>query len=150
MARKGDTPEYIKRMQLELFDCLAEAKSREELARIEPKAHGIYWRYRDGLSNVDIRDLVIHRRVSRLNYSRRCAEASAVKAHMERGISLAPGMEIGYVVKDAEGWVVDVERDASGFDVEYYGKLLEKAWQEVAFVFGIDDPHRFIANYTDK
>lgn len=135
MARKGDTPEYVKRMQQELFDCLAEARSREEFRRIEPNAQGIYRRYRDGLVDVDVRELAFHRRVSRLNYSRRCAEASAVKAHLDRGMSLAPGMEIGYVVRDAGRWMVDVERDASGFDEEYYGKLLEKAWQEVAFVF---------------
>jgi DNA polymerase I len=140
MARKGDTPEYVRRMQQELFDCLAEARSREELRGVEPKAQEIYWRYRGGLVDVDVRELAIHRRVSRLNYSRRCVEASAVKAHMERGISLAPGMEIGYVVRDARRWVVDVERDASGFDAGYYRKLLEKACQEVAFVFGIDNP----------
>jgi hypothetical protein len=28
-----------------------------------------------------------------------------------------------------------VVRDASGFDEEYYGKLLDKAWNEVACVF---------------
>lgn len=39
------------------------------------------------------------------------------------------------MVKDAERWDVDMERDASEFDVGYYGKLLEKAWNEVAFVF---------------
>jgi hypothetical protein len=39
------------------------------------------------------------------------------------------------VVRDAGKWVVDTERDASEFDEEYYGKLLEKAWEEVAFVF---------------
>ena len=44
-------------------------------------------------------------------------------------------MEIGYVVKDASRWEVDAERDASEFDVAYYRKLLEKAWDEVAFVF---------------
>ncbi len=62
-------------------------------------------------------------------------EASAVKAHLDRGMSLASGMEIGYVVRDAGRWVMDIEGDASGFYVEYYGKLLEKAWQEAAFVF---------------
>ncbi len=137
MARKGDTPEYVKRMQQKLFDCLAEARSREELRRVEPKAQGIYWRYRNGLVNANVKDLAIHRRVSRLNYSRRCAEASAVKAHLERGISRAPGIEINYVVRDASKWAVDIEGDASKFDAKYYGKLLEKAWQEVAFVFCI-------------
>lgn len=135
MARKGDTPEYVRRMQQELFDCLAEARSREELRGIEPKAQGIYWRYRDGLIDANVKDLAIHRRVSRLSYSRRCAEASAVKACLERGVSLAPGMEIGYVIRDAGKWEVDVERDASGFDEEYYRKQLEKALAEAAFAF---------------
>jgi len=54
---------------------------------------------------------------------------------LKRGISLAPGMEIEYVVRDAKKWAVDPERDASGFDEIYYTNLLEKAWAEVAFVF---------------
>jgi DNA polymerase I len=31
MARKGDTPEYVRRMQQELFDVLAQTRSQEEL-----------------------------------------------------------------------------------------------------------------------
>lgn len=31
-------------------------------------------------------------------------------------------------------WDVDTERDASGFDAGYYGKLLEKAWDQVAYI----------------
>ena len=38
MARKGDTPEYVRRMQQELFEVLAEARSLEEIQLIEPKA----------------------------------------------------------------------------------------------------------------
>ena len=37
MARKGDTPEYVNRMQQEVFEVLADAKSLEDLRRIEPK-----------------------------------------------------------------------------------------------------------------
>ena len=73
-----------------------------------------------------VRELAIHRRVSRLRYSRRCVEASAVQAHLRQGIPLAPGMEIGYVVKDAKKWEADPERTARGFDAGYYRKLLEK------------------------
>jgi hypothetical protein len=54
---------------------------------------------------------------------------------MKQGLPLAPGMEIGYVVKDAKMWDVDPERTASKFDDVYYRGLLEKAWSEVAFVF---------------
>jgi len=133
MARKGDTPEYVRKMQKELFEVLGEARSRVELRRIEPRAREVAERYRDGLGDADIRELAIHRRVGRLNYSRRCAEASAVQAHLKQGIKLAPGMEMGYVVKDAKKWDVDPERTASEFDAVYYEKLLDKAWEEVAF-----------------
>ena len=58
-----------------------------------------------------------------------------MQAHIKQGIPLAPGMEIGYVVKDAKKWEVDPERTASEFDDMYYRGLLEKAWEEAAFVF---------------
>ena len=83
---------------------------------------------------MDVRELAIYRRVSRTNYSRRCAEASAVQTYQKRGISLASGMEIGYVAKDAKRREVEQERTAEEFDVGYYRKLLEKAWDEVSFV----------------
>ena len=41
-------------------------------------------------------------------------------------------------MKDAQKWEVNTERDASEFDAGYYGKLLEKAWEEVAFVLQFD------------
>jgi len=58
-----------------------------------------------------------------------------VQAHLRQGISLAPGMEIGYVVRDARKWEADPERTARRFDAGYYRKLLEKAWEEAAFMF---------------
>ena len=58
-----------------------------------------------------------------------------MQAYQKRGLPLDPGMNIGYVVTDAAKWDVDPERDASEFDAGYYGKLLEKAWTEAAFVF---------------
>lgn len=73
--------------------------------------------------------------MSRLSNSRRCAEASAVQAHLKACIRLAPRMEIGYVVKYAKIWAVDPERDASGFDGACYLKLMDKAWSEVPFAF---------------
>ena len=135
MARKGDTPEYVRKMQQELFEVLSKAKSRKELREVEPDAQEVREKYMLGLDDADIRELAIHRRLSRVSYSKRCAEASAVKAYQKRGFTLAPGMEIGYVVTDAAKWEVDTERDASEFDAGYYGKLLDKAWEEVEFVF---------------
>jgi len=53
----------------------------------------------------------------------------------EARTSVAPGMEIGYVIRDAHKWEVDPERTASEFDATHYRGLLEKAWAEAAFVF---------------
>ena len=135
MARKGDTPEYVQRMQQELFEVLAKARSREELRKIEPVVQEVLGRYMRELEGVDIKELAIHRRVSTLSYSRRCAEASAVKAYQKQGFQLSSGMKIGYVVKNAAKWMVETERDASEFDSAYYRKLLGMAWDEIAFVF---------------
>jgi DNA polymerase, archaea type len=137
MARKADTPEYVLRMQKELFEILAGARSCEELKWMQPMARETRRRYVVELAEADVRELAIHRRVSRLSYSRRCAEAMAVAAHQKQGIALAPGMEIGYVVKDAKRWEVEPDGTASEFDVGYYRKLLDKAWEEVAYVFTV-------------
>ena len=54
---------------------------------------------------------------------------------MKQGILLAPGMEIGYVSRDARKWETVPER-TSKFDAVYYRELLKKARAEVGFVFG--------------
>ena len=137
MARKGDTPEYVRRMQKEIFEIMAGAGSQKELRGLEARAREVRSRYLNGLGkgDVDVRELAIHRRIGRLSYSRRCVEASAVAAHQKLGIALAPGMEMGYVVKDAKRWEAEPDRTASEFDADYYRRLLEKAWKEAAYAF---------------
>jgi hypothetical protein len=44
-------------------------------------------------------------------------------------------MEIGYVMRGTKKWEAEPKRTAEGLDVGYYEKLLEKAWEETAFVF---------------
>ncbi len=132
-ARRGDTPAYIRRMQEEMLGVMEGAADLEELRRRDPEIRRIHLRYARGLAGADPEEMVIRRRVSRLSYSRRSPEASAVAALQAMGAPLAPGMEIGYVVRDADRWLVEVEGEAAEFDVPYYENLLEKAWDEVAF-----------------
>jgi len=136
MARRGDTPPYVARMQKEIFELLAGASSGEAVREAEPAARRTLERYREGLSQAQPQEMVIRRRVGRTSYSRRCAEASAIKAHERLGLHLEPGMEMGYVVADAGSWEVEAEERAKNFDVQHYAGLLEKAWREVAYVFG--------------
>ena len=42
-------------MQQEVFEVLAEAKSLEDLRRIEPRAREIYRRYMDKLNGADVK-----------------------------------------------------------------------------------------------
>jgi DNA polymerase elongation subunit (family B) len=122
-------------MQGEMLDVLAQARSPGELPAREPEVRGIRDRYLAGLAGADPGGLVIRRRVSRLRYAHRCLEASAVEAYRRKGIAIAPGMEIGYVVRDARRWAVDVADSASTADLDHYRLLLGKAWEEIAFVF---------------
>ena len=136
MARRGDTPPYVARMQKEIFQLLAAAVNAEELQKVEPMARQIRERYRESLPDAQPGEMVIRRRVGRTVYSRRCAEASAIKAHQKLGLHLEPGMEMGYVVVDAGCWEVAAEETAENFDVRHYSGLLDRAWREVAYVFG--------------
>jgi len=64
----------LRRMHQDLLDVSAKARSLDELRMIEPKAQEVREKYMREHEDADKRELAIHRRVSRLNYSRRCAE----------------------------------------------------------------------------
>jgi len=129
--KQRDFPAYIRHAQLRLFDLLAKAKSAEGIADLEEKLLKLYDRFKDKLRNgVSPRLLTIERRISKLSYSRRCFEASAVKAYERFGIKVVPGVSVSCVVVDAKRWIVEPYWNASGYDVNYYFGLLEKALDE--------------------
>ena len=72
-----------------MIEVLGKARNREELQRIAPRARETSRRYIEELGEADVQELAIHRRVSRMNYSRRCAEASAAQAYVKQEIHLA-------------------------------------------------------------
>jgi len=62
-------------------------KDLEELRKIDTKAREVRRKYFEGLNRATAGELAVHRRVNRLNYSKRCAYAS-VQAHMKQGLPL--------------------------------------------------------------
>jgi|WetSurSiteA1Bulk_404760.scaffolds.fasta_scaffold298255_1 hypothetical protein len=66
-----------------------------------------------------------------LNFSRRCAEAFAVRVYQKHGLSLAPGMEIGICGDGCGQMGSDTERDVSELDAAFIGRPKEKARGEV-------------------
>jgi DNA polymerase, archaea type len=91
MARKGDTPEYVRRMQQELFAILADTRSLDELRKIESMAREVREKYMHELEGADVRELAIHRRVSRMNYSRRCGRGFCGEGLSEEWITSGYG-----------------------------------------------------------
>jgi DNA polymerase I len=134
-ARRHDTPEYIRRMQGTMLKVMAGAGSIAALKDKEEEIRTIFRETVRRLPAADLKALVIHRRISRLTYAHRCLEGAAVQAYRNRGIEIAPGMKIGYIVRDARRYSVDTGWDAAIFDLPYYHTLLEKAWEEIAFAF---------------
>jgi DNA polymerase I len=132
-ARRHDTPDYIRAMQQEMLMAMSGATNLAELREKRGEVRDIYEQYREGLPHAEARTFVIHRRLSRVTYAHRCLEASAVHAYRCQGITVAPGMKISYVVRDAKQYLVDPAWSASVIDTGYYRALLDKAWQEIHY-----------------
>lgn len=134
-ARRHDTPDYIRTMQMAMFDVMCTAETAAGLAQVRDKVREIY---RAALQNIPLADpytLTISRRISRTRYAHRCLEGAAVNAYREAGVEVAPGMKICYIVRDAHRYQVDPEWLAGSFDVAYYRGLVGKAWEEIAYAF---------------
>ena len=134
-ARRHDTPELVRTMQGAMLEVMARAENIAALNDKKEEIGTIFQKTVKGLPASDPKVLVIHRRISRLSYAHRCLEGAAVQAYRDRGIAIAPGMKIGYIVRDARRYLVDTVWDAAEFDVSYYQALLEKASDEIAFAF---------------
>lgn len=135
IARRSDMPQFVRDMQLEVFEELAKAKSIEDILGVKDTISEIYRRYREGLEsrNVDPGQLALHRKLSRLDHSKNCPQIPAIKAYREAGIYVAPGVDISFVITDAARWRVSLPWQASSYDKDYYLKLLDKAWEEISF-----------------
>jgi len=135
-ARRHDTPDYVRRMQEEMLTAMSRVATHAGLRALEGTVMEIYRRYYDGVANAGPEEFAVSRRISRLTYTHRCLEASAVQEYRARGMNVAPGMKIEYVVRDAKKYLVDPSGEASCIDAAYYRTLLDRAWEEIAFAVG--------------
>lgn len=142
-VRRRDTPEYIRRMQLNCFKILQRAESVEDIRRVAGELKRVYERYAGSLRYADPRDLIIRKVVSKAKYGRKCAEAAAVREYRKAGIDVKPGMVIEYVVLDSKRNVVDVKNFES-FDYKYYLKLLRRSWAEISFLIAQVSSNSFV------
>jgi DNA polymerase I len=140
-ARRHDTPDYIRKMQAGMLSVMGRAGAIAELDAAWDMVRGIYTDAAARLASAPVHEMVISRRISRLNYAHRCIEGAAVDAYRRSGTDIAPGMKIRYVVRDARNYRVDPSWCAERFDVPYYRQLLERAWAEIAYAFRAGREH---------
>ena len=135
-ARRKDTPPYVKLMQEEVLDLLAEAGTKAEIADRQADALAIYRRYDEHLPRADPALFVIRKKMGRSEYQNNCISAAVIAACQEDGVSVAAGMDCRYLITDAKARKVVPEWQAAGrFDVGHYRTLLRRAWEEVWWVF---------------
>jgi len=134
-ARRHDTPEYIRSMQMAMLTVMSRARTVTELVSAGDQVREMYRNAVNGLPSAPVQEMVISRRISRLNYAHRCIEGAAVKAYRDHGADLSPGMKIQYVVADARRYIVEPAWCAKTIDLLYYRELIDRAWAEISFSF---------------
>ncbi|MEM2726986.1 MAG: type B DNA-directed DNA polymerase [Archaeoglobaceae archaeon] len=136
-ARKGDTPEYVRRMQIECFKKLSEAKNCEEIAKIYPEVVAIFSKFLENLRYADPGELIVKRILGTYRHSKNTLEASAVREYRKLGIRTLPGTRLEFLVVDSRRRIVKL-RDFQDFDRNYYLNFLERAWSEIEFLFRVN------------
>jgi DNA polymerase-2 len=139
-CRRHDTPPLLARMQHEVLAILAEAQDYDSYLEKLGTARGVYANYEDRLANgeVDIRDLVISKRITRepRDYQKAGVTAIAAQQLFGSGVKLRPGQNIEYVITNAQAHVPNDRVRAYalwegwfGYDRKKYGAMLHEAFE---------------------
>jgi DNA polymerase-2 len=139
-CRRHDTPPLLGRMQHEVLAILAEAHDYDSYLQKLEIARGVFANYKDRLANgeVDIRDLVVSKRITKepRNYQKAGVTAIAAQQLFGSGVKLRPGQNIEYVITNAEAPVPNDRVRAYalwegwfGYDRKKYAAMLREAFQ---------------------
>ena len=139
-CRRHDTPPLLARMQHEVLAILAEAHDYDSYLQKLEIARGVFANYEDRLANgeVDIRDLVVSKRITRepRDYQKAGVTAIAAQQLFGSGVKLRPGQNIEYVITDSEAHVPNDRVRAFalwegwfGYDRKKYAAMLREAFE---------------------
>ncbi|HXW14771.1 MAG TPA: DNA polymerase domain-containing protein, partial [Terriglobia bacterium] len=151
-CRRHDTPPFVTRMQREVLAILAEARDFFTYCDKLREAREVYERYQERLrdGSVAVEELVIRKRLTQApaSYQKNSSTAIAARQLDRAGVKLRPGENIEFIITDANSSLIDDRVRAwtlwegwRGYDVEAYGKALEKAFEPAAH-FGSTVPAR--------
>jgi DNA polymerase-2 len=139
-CRRHDTPPLLKRMQHEVLAILAEAHDFDSYLQKIGTARTILADYQERLASgdVEVRDLVVSKRITRepRDYQKAGATAIAAQQLFGSGVKLRPGQTVEYIITDSESSVPSDRVRAFalwegwfGYDREKYASMLREAFE---------------------
>ena len=139
-CRRHDTPPLLNRMQHEVLSILAEAHDYESYLQKLEVSRTVLATYQERLASgdVEIKDLVVSKRITRepRDYQKAGATAIAAQQLFGSGVTLRPGQNIEYIITDSESAVPNDRVRAFalwegwfGYDRKKYGAMLREAFQ---------------------
>jgi len=150
-TRRRDTCLYVGDCQMEMIKTLAGGRDKEGFLEKIPAAYEVCQdftrRLHDG--DVDLRDLVLHSRLTRApNEYRAMSRASIVARQLtEAGKELNAGQKVRYIMiqADAESQMrrvraVELLDETSTYDAEEYSRLCKRAFESLIPVQYLDYP----------
>jgi DNA polymerase elongation subunit (family B) len=146
-ARRGDTPVFIVKAQMEMIKKLARANSLESFKERISEALEVLGNCAEELveGNVDVLELLIAKRLSKspLRYSHDVFQAIAAKQLKKAGFEVHAGQTVQYMVTNARSrWInervtaVQLLKPNARYDVKEYVKMLFSAGETLLGVFG--------------
>jgi DNA polymerase II len=136
-ARRRDTPFWVRKIQLEILDCLSQAKSLEQVQGFLPEGQRIKEQAMRDLrvGRVPLEELIVTQTLSRELAQYRCPSPAA-RAGLQlqaAGRSVAAGqfMCFVYVLGNDRVRAGELGVDPRTVDLERYGRLLDRAVEEV-------------------
>jgi DNA polymerase-2 len=137
-ARREDTPPFIARVQTEMLEILAQARTPAELPErvAQALAHARQARRRLRQSRLPVEDLIVTQRISRaLDEYRTPSPAAQAAAQLEaQGKPVRPGMRVRFVhLRDGSvcAWDCPPPPPAASLDLDLYTRLLGRACASV-------------------
>ena len=147
-ARRGDTPKFIQKAQLELLAAMTSARTRAELAARLPHCLEMVAARVDALraGQVPLSDLAFTYRLSRdpQAYATNTLNAIVARELAGRGVKLNAGESIRYLITDYTAAVPSDRARATefwdgswGYDVERYTEMLLRAVETILLPLGV-------------
>jgi DNA polymerase elongation subunit (family B) len=148
-ARRTDTPEFIKKAQLEMIKVLSDALGYEEFVKRIPAALQVLRGYVEKLlhGNVSVEELLVSKRLSKhpQNYAHDVFQAVAAKQLLAAGFDVYPGQTVRFLIVDADNRspnnrvkAAELLNGRQRFDVQKYLEMLLEAGETLFSVFGYD------------